>query len=279
MSKENTEKHELKALIEEGIQKVLEDGRFQEYLEFYSKFRRYSLTNTLLVYRANPNATHVAGMKQWNAMGRHVIEGSKAIMVFAPIMGVRKTEEADNVTGEIKDKEIRYLKGFRSVYVFDVSQTEGADLPENDLCHDFGSDSDKLERFIRIFGNKYSVKQEPLKADLGGYLTKDNAIVLNASKSEEQRLKTLIHEVAHGELGHFEDKEKTRAQKELEAEITGFIVARYFGVDSSEYSFGYLVGWSGADISKIRIALNEAYRISNSIIDQIEAAENQRMAS
>lgn len=279
MYKEKTEKHELKALIEEGIQKVLADGKFQEYLEFYSRFHQYSLTNTLLVYLAKPNATRVAGMKQWNAMGRHIIEGSKAIMIFAPMIGTRKTEEVDEITGEVTEKEVKYIRGFCSVNVFDVSQTEGADLPECDICHDFGSDTDKLDRFIKIFGDKYSVKQKPLMADLGGYLTKDNSIMLNASKSEEQRLKTLIHEVAHGELGHFEDKEKTRAQKELEAEITGFIVARHFGVDSSEYSFGYLVSWSSADISKIHSALIEAYKISNSIIDQIEAAESQRMAS
>jgi antirestriction protein ArdC len=215
----------------------------------------------------------VAGLKQWNKLGRRVKKGEKAIMIFAPLIKKIRENETDRST-ESEPEDRCQVQGFRAVCVYDVSQTEGKELPdEGDFCQDFGGDTELLIKFMKVFGYKYGVVHEFLEHDIGGYLTKDNTITLNAHKSEEQRLKTLIHEIAHGELNHFKDKTKSRAVKELEAEITSFIVSGHFGVDSSCYSFGYLVGWSDGDISAVKEALTVAYDMANSIITQLEAAQ------
>lgn len=276
----NFNANELTALIEEGLTKIINDGKFLEYLQFYSRFRKYSYTNTLLIFCACPHATYVAGYKQWQEMGRYVAEGQKGIMIFAPIFRNHK-EEYVNEQGEVQERVVKHIRGFRSVYVFDVSQTGGKDMPEEyEQCKNFGNDTELLGRFIGIFGDKYKVTQIPLKEGLSGYIKADNSIVLNSDMSEEQRLQTLIHEVAHGELGHFTDKTKKKDTQELEAEITGYIVARHFGIDSSENSFDYLISWSRGDISKVREALQSAYEMADAIIEQIEAAEKtQQMAS
>lgn len=274
----NFNANELTALIEEGLIKIISDGKFLEYLQFYSRFRKYSALNTLLIFRACPGATYVAGYKQWQEIGRYVSEGQKGIMIFAPMLKNHKEEYVDD-SGETQERVVKYIRGFRSVYVFDVTQTGGKDLPEAyEQYKNFGSDTELLARFIEIFGDKYSVSQMPLQEGLEGYVTKDNSIVLNSDLSEEQRLQTLIHEVAHGELGHFTDKSKGRDIKELEAEITGYIVARHFGVDSSENSFGYLVSWSKGDISKVREALQSAYEMADTIIGKIESSANMQIA-
>lgn len=276
-----TDKAELKGIIEEGILRVLAEGKFQEYLDFHANFSRYSLSNSLLIFLACPYATRIAGKKKWEELGRFVIDGEKPIMIFAPTFRKYSEETIDEETGEIKATERQWLTGFRSVNVYDVSQTFGKEIPTAaGFCRDFGDNTDLLDRFISIFGEKYRVEQKSLKAPLGGFITPDNTITLNSSKSEEQRLKTLIHEVAHGELGHLETKDKSRDAQELEAEIAAYIVSRHFGVDSSDYSFGYLVSWSGGEISLIHTALNAAHAISSSIIEQVEAAEQtKQMAS
>lgn len=276
-----TDKAELKGIIEEGILRVLAEGKFQEYLDFHANFSRYSLSNSLLIFLACPNATFIAGKKKWEELGRSVIEGVKPIMIFAPTFRKYTKEALNENTGEVETIERQWLTGFRSVNVYDVSQTYGKEIPSPvGFCRDFGDKTELLDRFINIFGEKYRVEQKPLKAQLGGFITSDNTITLNSSKSEERRLKTLIHEVAHGELGHFEAKDKSKKAKELEAEIAAYIVSRHFGVDSSDYSFGYLVSWSKGDISLIHTALNAAHAVSSSIIEQIEAAERaQQMAS
>lgn len=271
---------ELKAIIEDGIKKVLEDGKFKEYLDFHSQFSRYSLTNSLLIFAACPYATIIAGRKKWAELGRTIIDGVEPIMIFAPMIKKFTEEVVDEETGEIVTKERSRLKGFCGVDVFDVSQTEGKELPEaKSLCRDFGSSTELLARYIEVFGDKYKVRQEPLNAAIGGFITSDKTITLNAAKSEEQRLKTLIHEVAHGELGHFTDGEKPTDIKELEAEITAYVVSKHFGVDASDFSFGYLLSWSQGRLDKVHTALNSAYAVSSSIIDTIENAETQQMAS
>lgn len=271
---------ELSALIEDGLKKIIADGKFAEFLAFHSKFHKYSPMNSLLIFCACRHATMVAGLKQWNKLGRRVKKGEKAIMIFAPLIKKVIDIEVDCEAVSESKRQVQLLQGFRAVCVYDVSQTEGKELPEEaDICHDFGGETELLSKFISVFGYKYGVKHEPLEPDLGGFLTSDNTITLNANKSEEQRLKTLIHEVAHGELNHFKEKSKSRAVKELEAEITSFIVSGHFGVDSSCYSFGYLAGWSDGDISEVKEALTVAYDMANSIIAQLEAAMSLPKAS
>jgi antirestriction protein ArdC len=206
-------------------------------------------------------------MRKWNELGRFVRKGEKAIMIFAPKMSKRKIKECDDETGEEVTVEKKRLSGFISVPVFDVSQTEGKDIPS--IVNDFGGHSELFESFMSVFGRKYNITQQKLIAPLGGY-TDGRAIVLNEIKSEEQKLKTLIHEVAHCVLNHVGNEEKLKSTKEIEAEMTAFIVAEHFGIDSGSYSFGYLFGWGKGDIEQIMESVDTAYKVSNDIIESVE---------
>lgn len=266
---EKLSKKELYDKIENGILRIIESDKFKEYLSFAAKFRCYSFFNTLMIYSAMPDATHVAGMRKWNELGRKVTKGQKSIKILAPTFRKETETVADEETGEEKEVTRQCLTGYILVPVFDVSQTEGKEIPS--ATSNFGSDTELLEAFKDIFGRKYTIKEMELRSALGGY-TNGKEIVLNSSKSEEQRLKTLIHEVAHCELGHIEDKEKSRQEEEVEAEMTAFIVTNYFGIDSSDYSFGYLGAWAEGNIASVRKSMDTSFRAAQDIISTIERA-------
>ncbi|MGE4478661.1 MAG: ArdC-like ssDNA-binding domain-containing protein [Deferribacterales bacterium] len=260
-------KMELREMIRDGIENIVNSGMLQDYLSFLAKLRNYSFVNTLLIYQHNPYATHVAGMRKWNELGRFVRKGEKAIMIFAPRFRKNKSKEIDEETGLEVDVQQERLSGFVSVPVFDISQTDGDKVPS--LVNDFGGHTELFERFMSVFGRTYSISQQKLTAPLGGY-TDGCAIVLNEVKSEEQKLKTLIHEVAHCVLNHVGNEEKLKSVKEIEAEMTAFIVAEHFGIDSGEYSFGYLFGWGKGDIDQIMESVDVAYKVSKEIIESVE---------
>jgi hypothetical protein len=260
------EKTELTELIREGIENIISSGRFQRYLTFLSKLHNYSLYNTMLIYQSNPDASHIAGFNKWRELGRYVRKGEKAIMIFAPRFRKQKTVEADNLTGEKKETDKQYLTGFITVPVFDISQTDGEEIPS--LVSDFGDATELFDRFLSVFSDKYDIIQQALKPALGGY-TDGKVIVLNDSKSEEQKLKTLIHEVAHCQLEHVGNEDKPKSVKEVEAEMTAFIVSEHFGIDSSSYSFGYLTSWGRGNIKQIMESVDISYQTARDIIYQI----------
>jgi hypothetical protein len=264
---EQMKKEEVYQLIETGIKELIESNRFKEYLDFSSRMRKYSFMNTLLIFISCPTASRVTGMKSWNELGRHVKKGEKAIKIFAPIFKNVNVTRKNEVTGKDEDVVTKCLTGFRLVPVFDISQTHGKEIPE--IVSDFGSDTLLFERMLRIFESKYPITQHELNGSLGGYTDGSN-IVLNSLLSEEQRLKTLIHEVAHCELNHINDKEKTRRMQEVEAEMTAYIVSEKFGIDSSQYSFGYMAGWSVGNLSMVREAMDTSFKAAQDIITYIE---------
>lgn len=266
---EKISKKEIYSRIENGIIDLLSSNKFKEYLSFAARFRSYSFFNTILIYSAMPEATFVAGMRKWNELGRKIIKGQKSIKIFAPTFRKMKEVVTDEQTGEETEKTTESIFGYIMVPVFDVSQTEGKEIPS--ITSNFGSDTELLNVVKNIYNNKYPIEEMTLNSSLGGY-TDGKKIVLNSGRSEEQRLKTLIHEVAHCELGHVQDKEKERKIKEIEAEITAYIVSDYLKIDSSDYSFGYLASWSRKDISLIRSAMDNAFKASQHIIKTIEHA-------
>lgn len=266
---EKLSKKEIYSRIENGIIDLLSSNKFKEYLSFAARFRSYSFFNTILIYSAMPEATFVAGMRKWNELGRKIIKGQKSIKIFAPTFRKMKEVVTDEQTGEETEKTTESIFGYIMVPVFDVSQTEGKEIPS--ITSNFGSDTELLNVVKNIYNNKYPIEEMTLNSSLGGY-TDGKKIVLNSGRSEEQRLKTLIHEVAHCELGHVQDKEKERKIKEIEAEITAYIVSDYLKIDSSDYSFGYLASWSRKDISLIRSAMDNAFKASQHIIKTIENA-------
>ena len=266
---EKLSKKEIYERIENGITDLLNSNKFKEYLRFAARFRSYSFFNTLMIYSAMPDATYVTGMRKWNELGRKVTKGQKGIKILAPTFRKETEVVVDEVTGEEKEETRQCLTGYILVSVFDVSQTEGKEIPS--ATSNFGSDTELLEAFKDIFSSKYRIKEMELRSTLGGY-TDGKEIVLNAIKSEEQRLKTLIHEVAHCELGHIEDKEKSRREEEVEAEMTAFMVTDYFGIDSSDYSFGYLGAWAEGNIASVRKSMDTSFRAAQDIIGTIERA-------
>lgn len=225
----------------------------QEYLKFFAKFYKYSLNNTMLIASQKPEATLVASFKKWKEMGRNVKKGEKGIKILAPCT-YKTVEEKD---GEEKEKEHLY---FRVVYVFDISQTEGKEIPEickelNDLEEIPKSTYSAFFTGVKNATNSTILVEEITGGAKGYYMRDSGNIVINKGMSQTQTLKTLVHEGAHALLHNKESEiaDITKEAKEIQAEAVAFTVLNYYGLDSSEYSFPYIATWSqgkGVDILK-----------------------------
>lgn len=278
MNKIQSETEEIAKRLEEGVRDVFHSQKYMDYLKVMSQFHEYSLNNTLLIMMQRPSASIVAGYNAWKQMGRQVNRGEKGIRILAPSPYTLKVEQTQkNEKGEIiKDqkgnavKEIVEIKkiAFRPVSVFDVEQTAGKELPQ--LTSALIGTS---EKYRQIFTAISKVSDIPIVTEsitgsqIKGYCTRDK-IVLNESNSDLQNLKTLVHELAHHKL-HFspENELKSRQTKEVEAESIAYMVCQHFGIDTSEYSFGYIAGWSsGKDVNNYKdIAISSSVQNSSKI--------------
>ena len=257
--------------LEQGVQDLFSSEKYAEYLRFVGKFHRYSANNCLLIAMQMPEASMVAGFKKWQELGRFVKKGSKGIAILAPIQ--RKfMKEVENEKGEKTEEEVKYL-AFMPTYVFDVSQTDGAELPG--ICEDLTGDAEEelIEKVISISPVPVQFGKVPGKAK--GFFHKDGYIVIREGMSGQQTLKTLVHEIAHSIL-HCKggEEEKTTGEtKEVQAESTAYAVCSYFGIDTSDYSFGYVAGWSsGKEVKELQASLDVIQKTASSMIEQIEAA-------
>lgn len=256
--------------LEQGIQSLLDSQNYLNYLKFHSSFYHYSWNNTLLIYMQCPTAMHIAGFHDWLKKGRYVRKGEKGIMILAPCP-YKKTQKNDN--GE--EVEINRV-GFKTVSVFDVSQTEGEEIPE--IVHAIKGDDEGLFEKLRLFAEhlKVPVNVKPIKCN-GYCLYQDNKpveIAINTGLSALHMAKTLMHELSHAVLHTPEEYRlhDVRSLQELEAESTAFIICHHFGLDSSEYSFGYLVNWQGENAVKaLRESTNRITKCANQIIEWIES--------
>src|SRR5580700_3425616 len=208
------------------------------YLNAMSRFHNYSFGNVLEIARQRPSATRVAGMYAWNQLGRRVKKGEKGIRILAPIVGIKrkKDEEAEK---DITKQNTRVLVGFRNAYVFDVSQTEGVDLPElRAMSGDVGENLDRLASFIEKQGIAltYTEKIAPaLGMSYGGRI----AILPGQSKAEE--FSTLVHELAHEMLHKAERRTATtKVVRETEAEAVSFVIAKAVGLETGSASADYI---------------------------------------
>ena len=269
----------------EGVKKLVESKSFIDFLQFSSKFRRYSFGNVLLIWTQRPNATRVAGMKTWNALGRTVKKGEKGIMIFAPFLkkvrnvveqvessGLDVTAESLEKTGA-QEKEEQTLISFKIVYVFDVTQTEGKPLPELEVGKPSINDGDAEELFRKI------IKASPVPVDFeeivgssnGYYMPKERKIVLSNALTAAQRCKTLLHELAHylsldpANAGDF-----SRSREELIAEGAAYIVSAHFGLDSSDYSVPYVAGWAGGELKEVLSVGEKMRKVSERLIELVD---------
>ena len=225
---------ELVAQLTTGITALTSSEEWQRYLDFQSRFHDYSFGNVLLIAAQFNGATRVAGFNAWRKLNRFVRKGEKAIWILAPI--VYKTAE----DGETE----RALRGFKFVPVFDIAQTDGEDLPS--VCNRLEGDDPKglyaqLVTVAKSIG--FTVEDHEFNGSSNGDCCHhDHRIRVEATNTPAQRVKTLVHELAHALLHESCDN---RALAELEAESTAYVVCHVLGIDSSDYSFGYLATWAG----------------------------------
>ena len=281
--------------LETGIAALFQSETYKAYLSTMSKFHNYSLNNTLLIAMQKPDATLVAGYQAWQKQHqRHVKKGEKGIQIIAPspYKAKKEREVLDPATGRPKldaqGKPVREIveveyPAFRVATVFDVSQTEGKELPSLGV--------DELTGKVDSYGKLLSALTETCPVPIGfeeigsgakGYYhTTEHRIALQEGMSEAQTVKTLIHEMAHQRL-HSHEKEKPREErlnarsKEVEAESVAYTVCQHFGIDTSDYSFGYIAGWSsGKETAELKASLGKIRDAASEMITEIEAKLNE----
>ena len=258
--------------LEQGIKDVFESGKYAEYLQAMSKFHRYSLNNCILIAMQCPAATMVAGYRKWqDEFGRQVKRGERAIRILAPMTRKVKLMVADE-DGNEHEQEVKYTT-YRAVPVFDLSQTEGKELPG--ICRrlDGNEGTELIDKVIAAA--PVPVQYKDIEGTANGYYSRtEGLIAVQKDLSPMQTIKTLIHEVAHATL-HCEDGEQAeadRSTKEVQAESIAYTVCNYFGIDTSEYSFGYVAAWSeGKELAELRDSLEVIRTTAAQIIDSIAA--------
>ena len=293
MAESKTEKQKVQEItekLEQGIKELFESEKYKTYLNTMSKFHNYSFNNTMLIAMQKPDATLVAGFKAWQKnFYRHVKKGEKGIRILAPAPYKIKEErdKIDPVTQELlldkdgnpqKEEVEITIPAFRAVSVFDLSQTDGKPIPElaaKELLSDVEGYQDMIRAVEAI--SPVPIELEEIAGDSKGYYDREaKRIAVQENMSESQTLKTMIHEVAHSklhskEVEQDEQMRKDRNTKEVEAESIAYTVCQHFGVDTSDYSFGYIAGWSsGRDTKELRASMDTIRRTASELITGIE---------
>lgn len=253
---------EVKALmgtLEDGVKALVNSEDWVNWLTFSSKFHSYSYCNQILIHLQCPEATHVAGYQTWlKKMKRQVRKGEKGIRILAPNGLARfnkKTGKTDPVTGDDETKEIRFMR-FKAVSVFDISQTDGDDsaVPSRpDIDRLEGDDNGVLDKLLAYAKSQgASVTFENIEGSANGYCyPNQKSITVDSGMSNAQKAKTLAHELGHMLLHvGLDSAGMGRDDRELEAESVAFIVCNAMGLETAEYSFGYLACWKGKGAEK-----------------------------
>ena len=279
--------------LEAGIQALFESEKFQQYLKTLSKFHDYSLNNTLLIAMQKPDATLVAGYTAWKKQfGRQVQKGENGIRILAPTPYKKKMEvdKTDPITGEViknpdgtsaKESKEVLMPAFKVVNVFDVSQTDGKPLPTigvNELTGDVA----QYEMFFDALKKACPVPMgfEQIDGGAKGYFhTVENRIAIQEGMSQVQTIKTAIHEMTHQKLHSIDPSAKsdpseprlTRNHKEVEAESVAFTVCQHYGIDTGDYSFAYVAGWShGKATPELKASLDKIRKTVSEMITEID---------
>lgn len=267
--------NELMDLLQQGLKTIQSEKEFRRYLKLMARFPSYSPRNTLLIFTQMPEATLVAGYSTWKTVfGRHVKKGEKGIRIFAPCSYTKK--EIDPETDKIEYKEIH---GYRSVSVFDYSQTEGRPLPSPPkpalLQGDFAYLQPSIQALCELSGYEILfTAMDPESRGSCSYIEK--LILIDENLSSLHAFKTLIHEISHALL-HEPGKEETswdafelddRSIREIEAESSAFVVCSALGLDCSDYSLPYVSIWSSGQ-NLLKSSLARISKASSSILDAL----------
>ena len=289
---------QITAGIEQGIKELFESEKYMRYLSVMSRFHRYSVNNTMLIYMQKPDATLVAGYNKWkNQFERHVKRGEHGITIIAPTPFKKKIEEQKldpdtkapilDAEGKavMEEREVE-IPMFRPVKVFDVSQTDGKPLPE--LASSLSGNVQNYEAFMEALRRSAPVplSVEPMAANMDGYFSPDQQrIAIRAGMSEVQTVSAAVHEIAHSKLHNYAkaqeeaaragDKEppkkKDRNTEEVEAESISYAVCQYYGIQTGENSFGYIANWSqGKELPELRASLETINKAAGELIADID---------
>ncbi len=283
--------------LQAGLEELFNSEKYAEYLRVISQFHHYSFNNTLLIAMQKPDATLVAGYHAWEKkFNRHVMKGEKGIQIIAPAPFKEKQEQekVDPDTGEVVLREdgqpeteevMVVIPRFKVSTVFDLSQTDGDPLPELGP----GELTASVENYELFMNAIRSVAPVPIRFDeihsgaKGYYDNANKEIVIQNGMSEMQTMKTAVHETAHAIL-HDKDImqeqgiQKDQMTKEVEAESVAFVSLAHFELDTSDYSFPYIAGWSsGRDTKELKASLDTIRKTSSEIIDGIEASMREQI--
>ena len=273
--------------LESGVEELFTSNRYQEFLKTMAKFHNYSFNNTMLIAMQRPDATLVTSYKNWQSMGRQVMKGEKGITIIAPAPYKKMKEK------EVLDKNQRPIMGtdgkpktekvevtvphFKAVTVFDIAQTSGEPIqtlaPEllTAAVQDFDSFMQAIQKISPV-----PIRFDEIDGNANGYYhNADKEIVIKKGLSESQTLKTAIHETAHAKLHDSEimeslGVEKDRLTKEVEAESVAYCVCSSFGLDTSDYSFPYIAGWSSSrEMKEMKASMDVIRKTAGEMIDQL----------
>ena len=279
--------------LEQGIKELFESERFKEYLRTMSKFYNYSFNNTLLIAMQKPEATYVAGYTSWQRnFDRQVMKGEKGIKILAPApyKAQEEREKIDPLTqkpvigadGKAVTETVEVLRpAFKVVSVFDVSQTDGKELPDI-IVDELKGTVENYEAFFDALKQESPVpiSFEDIPGGAKGFFSPvESRIAIQESMSEIQTVKTAIHEIAHAKLHAVKPDEKTapeekkdRHTKEVEAESVAYTVCQRYGIETSDYSFGYIAGWSsGKETKELKSSLDTIRKTAAEMIEGIDA--------
>lgn len=277
-------KAQLVAQAEQQILKLTDSDRFKQYLNTLAKFHHYSARNIDLIYAQNPQATQVAGFKQWQtAFNRTVNRGEKAIRIAAPI--IKKLTPAEKKRLDTTDE--RAIVGYRYLPVFDVSQTSGEPvLSAKDFVKENLADHQNVTSLYNAFKDYLNqqtdlkvseVPLETLNGAKGYFQPSTNEIVIGGDEPDNAlKLKTLYHEYAHSQLHGLKSafKDRPRAYQETQAEAVAYVAMQNIGVDTGNYSLGYVATWA-KDKAVIHSALSEIQQVSNKVIELSDGLTKQ----
>lgn len=279
--------------LEEGVTEVFNSDTYKKYLDFIGKFHNYSYTNTLLIFLQKPDATLCAGYKTWEKMGRHVNKGETGIRIIAPVQYKREVEQElkDPDTGEVvkdvdgnpwKERITIKPRGYKIITIFDVGQTSGAELPEFGV-KELQGDVKDYETIIAALCKvaPVPVSFEDFEGGAKGYYSlAEKKIVVRKGMSEEQTIKTLVHETAHAVLhdkaGAIVDgigeRKLTKNSIEVEAESVAYCVCKsLFGFDTGDYSFSYVTSWSqGKELKELKESLEVIQKTAEWMMEGIQ---------
>ena len=280
------ELHQITDKLEKGVKDVFQSDKYKQFLNVMAKFPRYSVNNTMLIMMQRPDAQLCQSFTGWKQMGRYVKKGEKGISILAPAPYKIEREQIKlddkgrpvfDADGEpVKEKVEVTIRAFKVVKTFDLAQTDGKELPmigPNELVGSIDGYPKLLQALQEI--SPVPVSFELIDGGAKGYYNLENkSIVIQDGMSEVQTIKTLLHEMAHQKL-HDKDtvpeaKDITRNGKEVEAESVAYVVCQHYGINTSDYSFSYVAGWSeGKETPELKTSLDKIRQTASEFIYQI----------